>query len=194
MRKVVRSIATVALMFVVATGMAKEPTLSVTPNTEKSLNFEMDAPSIKTVVSILDIDGVIIYSESVNAVNDYSKKFDLRKLPNGNYILKVEDALKNTIFEFDIDDSNVLIAARKENSKPIFKKNEQKVFLNLLNSNMEDVEITIYDSESRVVFNETVVEMLLVEKAFNFEKAYDDTYVVVVKKGKDTFYEDIVVK
>jgi len=194
MRKVVRTIATVALMFVVATSMAKEPTLRVTPNTAKSLNFEMDAPTIQTVVSILDIDGVIIYSERVNAVNDYSKKFDLRNLPNGDYILKVEDALKKTIFEFDIDDSNVLIAARKENSKPIFKKNGQKVFLNLLNSNMEDVEITIYDSENRVVFDETVVETLLVEKAFNFEEAYDDTYVVVVKNGKDTFYEDIVVK
>ena len=194
MKKVVRSIATVALMFVVATSMAKEPTLSVTPHTEKSLIFEMDAPSEQTVISILDIEGIIIFSEKVGDVASYSKKFDLKNLPDGDYVLKIEDTLKETIFEFGIDNSNVLIAERRENTKPIFKKNGQKVFLNLLNSDKEDVKITIYDSENRVVFDETVVDTLLVEKAYNFEKAYKDTYMVVVKNGEGIYYEAIVVK
>lgn len=194
MKKVVRSIATVALMFVVATSMAKEPKLSVAQNTEKSLIFEMEQPSEQTVVSILDVEGVIIYSEKVADVATYLKKFDLRNLPDGNYILTVEDALKVTIFEFDIDDTDVSIEERKENTKPVFKKDGERVFLNLLNSEKEDVKITIYDSENRVVFTETVSDTLLVEKAFNFEKAYEDTYMVVVKNGKNTFYENVIVK
>jgi hypothetical protein len=194
MKKIVRSIATVALMFVIATSMAKEPTLSVTPNTEKSLIFEMDTPSEKTIISILDIDGVIIYSEKVTSAATYSKKFDLRNLPDGNYILSVEDMLKKTTFKFDIDKSNVFIEERKENAKPIFKKNGQMVFLNLLNATKEDVKITIHDSENRLVFNETVADTFLVQKAFNFEKAYADTYMMVVKNGEDTFYENIIVK
>ena len=194
MKKIVRSIATIALMFVIATSMAKEPTLSVTPNAEKSLVFEMEAPSNQTTVSILDSDGVIIYSEKVADAATYTKKFDLRNLPDGDYILKVEDALKETIFEFDIDNSNVLIADRKENTKPVFKKNGQRVFLNLLNTDKADVRITIYDSENRIVFDETVIGTLLVEKAFNFEKAYSDTYMVVVKNEEDTFYENIAIK
>ena len=194
MKKVVRSIATVALMFVVATSMAKEPTLSVSPHTKKSLIFEMEAPSAQTVISILDIEGVIIYSEKVGDVASYSKKFDLRNLPDGDYVLKVEDTLKETLFELNVDNSNVLIEERRENTKPVFKKNAQKVFLNLLNSDKEDVKITIYDSENRVVFNETVVNAVLVEKAFNFEKAYKDTYMVVVKNGEGSYYESIAVK
>ncbi|GAB5475323.1 MAG: hypothetical protein Mars2KO_34220 [Maribacter sp.] len=194
MKKVVRSIATVALMFVVATSMAKEPKLSVAHNTEKSLIFEMEKPSNQTVVSIQDIEGVIIYSEEVADAATYLKKFDLRNLPDGNYILKVEDSLKVTVFEFDINDSDVSIVERKENTKPVFKKDGQKVFLNLLNTDKEDVKITIYDSENRIVFKETVSDTLLVEKAFNFEKAYEDTYRVVVKNGEDTFYENISVK
>lgn len=194
MKKIVRSIATVALMFVIATSMAKEPTLSVTPNTEKSLIFEMDTPSEKTIISILDIDGVIIYSEKVTSAATYSKKFDLRNLPDGNYMLSVEDMLKKTTFKFDIDKSNVFIEERKENAKPIFKKNGQMVFLNLLNATKEDVKITIHDSENRLVFNETVADTFLVQKAFNFEKAYADTYMMVVKNGEDTFYENIIVK
>jgi len=194
MKKVVRSIATVALMFFVATSMAKEPTLSVTPNTEKSLIFKMDATSEQTVISILDVEGVIIYSEKVGSTAAYSKKFNLRNLPDGDYVLKVEDLLKETIFEFDIDNSNVLIEERKENTKPIFKENGQKVFLNLLNPGKGDVKITIYDGENRIVFDETVVDTLLIEKTLNFEKAYEDTYVVVVKNEENIFYEDIVVK
>lgn len=194
MKKVVRSIATVALMFVVATSMAKEPKLSVAHNTEKSLIFEMDGLSNQTKVSIQDVEGVIIYSENVANVATYLKKFDLRNLPDGDYVLKVEDTMKVTVFEFDINDSKVSIAERKENTKPVFKKDGQRVFLNLLNSDKEDVKITIYDSENRVVFKETVTDTFLVEKAFNFEKAYEDTYRVVVKDGDDTFYEDISVE
>ena len=194
MKKIVRSIATVALMFVVATSMAKEPTLRVTNNTEKSLDFEMDAPSGKTVISILDIDGVIIYSEKIASAATYSKKFDLRNLPDGDYTFKVEETLKETIFEFDIDNSTVILEERKENAKPVFNKNGQKVLLNLLNTDKGDVNITIYDSENRVVFNETVVDTFLVQKAFNFEKAYKDNYLMVVKNRENTFFENIVVK
>lgn len=194
MKKVVRSLATVALMFVVATSAAKEPTLNVTPNAEKSISFEMDTNSDQTVVSILDIEGVIIYSEKIGDVATYSKKFNLSNLPDGDYILKVEEVLKETIFEFDIKDSTVLIEDRKENTKPVFRKDGEKVFLNLLNSDMADVNITVYDSENRVVFNETLEDTLLVEKAFNFEQAYKDNYMVVVKNGESTFYEDVLVK
>lgn len=194
MKKVVRSIATVALMFVVATSMAKEPKLSVAQNTEKSLIFELEEPSGQTNVSIQDLEGVIIYSEEVTDAATYLKKFDLRNLPDGSYVLRVEDTSKVTAFEFDINASEVSITERKENTKPVFKKDGQKVFLNLLNSNKEDVKITIYDSENRIVFKETVSDTFLVEKAFNFEKAYEDTYRVVVKNGEDTFYENISVK
>lgn len=194
MKKVVRSIAVVALMFVAATSMAKEPKLSVANTTEKSLIFEMEDPSKQTIISIQDAEGVIIYSENVADVATYLKKFDLRNLPNGDYVLRVEDTLKVTVFEFDINDSKVSIAEKKENVKPVFKKNGQKVFLNLLNSDKEEVKITIYDSVNRVVFKETVSNTFLVEKAFNFEKAYEDTYRVVVTNGVDTYYENISVK
>jgi hypothetical protein len=194
MKKIVRSIATVALMLVVATSAAKEPTLSVSPNAAKSLVFEMEDPSTDTVLSISDVDGVLIYSEKVGNAAPYSKKFNLMNLPNGDYELKVENALKKTVFKFDIDNSNVLIADRNENVKPVFKKNGQKVLLNLLNSDKKDIRITVYDSENRVLFNETVVDTFLVEKAFNFESAYEDTYSVVVQNGEDTFYEEVVIK
>ncbi|MEP3208795.1 MAG: T9SS type A sorting domain-containing protein [Maribacter sp.] len=194
MKKVVRSIAVVALMFVAATGLAKEPKLSVNPSQEKSLNFEMDTTSEETFVRVVDMNGVIIYKEKVETVNSYSKKFNLKNLPEGSYFLEVEDALKETTFEFTVDDSTIRIDKRKENAKPVFRKKEGKVYLNLLNLEKEVVKIKVLDSENRIVFQETIADEMLVEKVFNFEDAFEDNYVVVVQNKKDTYYEDITVK
>lgn len=194
MKKVVRSIAVVALMFVAATGLAKEPKLSLTPNQEKSLNFEMDVTSKQTFVSIVDADGLIIYSENVKELNKYTKKFNLKNLPEGSYFLSVEDSLKETVFAFSVDDTKIVIAKRKENAKPIFRRMEGKVFLNLLNLEKEVVKIKVLDSEGRTVFKETITDEMLIEKVFNFEDAFKDNYTVVVQNNKDTYFEDVLVK
>lgn len=194
MKKIVRTIATVALMFVVATSTAKEPTLTVTPNAEKSLTFAMDATSEQTMISIVDLEGAVIYSNKVIAEAAYSKKFNLSNLPDGSYVLKVEGTLKVTTFEFDIYNSKVLIEERKENVKPVFRNIGEKVYLNFLNLEKEEVKVIVYDSNGRAVFKETIADTMLIEKAFNFEKAFADTYTVVVKNGKDTFYENVFIK
>lgn len=194
MKKVVRSIAVVALMFVVATGLAKEPKLSLTPNVEKSLNFEMDKTSEQTFVSIVDTNGVIIYTEEIAVANIYSKKFNLKNLPEGSYFLKVEDALKETVFAFVIDDSEIKLMERKENVKPVFRKKDGRVFLNLLNLEKEVVKIKVFDSDGRIVFQETITDEMLIEKVFNFEDAFKDNYTVIVKNKKNTYFEAVTVK
>lgn len=182
-------------MFVAATGLAKEPKLSLTPNAEKSLNFEMDATSEQTVVSVVDTYGVIIYTEKVESGNTYSKKFNFKNLPEGIYFIEVEDTLRETVFGFTVKDSNIIITESRENTKPVFRKKEEKVFLNLLNLEREEVEIMVLDSENRIVFEETIPGEMVIEKVFNFEDAFKDDYTVVIKNNKDTtYYEKISVK
>jgi len=194
MKKIVRSVAMIALMFVAETGLAKEPKLSLTPNELKSLNFEMDAVVEQTLVRIVDSNGVVIYSENVTKANIYTKKFNLYNLSEGVYFLNVENALKETVFKFTIKGSNITIAERKENAKPIFRKKEERVFLNLLNLGKEMVKIKVMDSEGRIVFEETVLDKILVEKIFNFKEAFKDTYTVLVQDKNDTYSENIIVK
>ncbi|MFK7813925.1 MAG: hypothetical protein AB8B59_15625 [Maribacter sp.] len=194
MKKVVRSIAVVALMFFTVTGLANEPKLSLTPNTEKSLNFEMDLTSEKTLVSILDNDGVIIYTESVQGKDIYSKKFDLNNLPQGGYFLKVEETMKETIFSFAVVESKIVISEKTENTKPVFRKKEGRVFVNLLNLEKEEVRIKIVDSEFRIVFEEEISNEVLIEKVFNFEDAFKDSYTVIVQNANSTYYDVVNVK
>lgn len=181
-------------MFVAATALAKEPRLSLTPNEEKSLNFKMDTTPEQTLVTIVDTNGEVIFTEKIATGKTYSKKFDLKNLPDGSYFLEVEDTLKEKVFAFVIQNSKVIIAEGKENAKPVFRNKNGKVFLNLLNLKNEVVKIKILDSDNRVVFQETIVDEIVIEKVFNFEDAFKDNYTVVVQNKKDTYFEDVSVE
>ncbi len=77
---------------------------------------------------------------------------------------------------------------------PVFKKKGQIIFLNLLNLDQEKVTIKVYDSEGRVVFKEVIEGDLVVEKAFNFENAFEDDYTIVVIDNNKSFKEVVEVK
>jgi hypothetical protein len=66
--------------------------------------------------------------------------------------------------------------------------------MNLLNLEGNAVSLSVLDSENRVLFNQNVDGNTVIEKAFNFESALQDSYTIVVKNGKDTFYETVVVE
>ncbi len=77
---------------------------------------------------------------------------------------------------------------------PVFKKKGNKLFLNLLNLDQEKVTIKILDNEGRVVFIETLKGELVIEKAFNFENAFENEYTVLVVDNNETFKETVEVK
>jgi len=79
-------------------------------------------------------------------------------------------------------------------SDPVFTKKGDKLFMNLLNLDQQAVEIKVLDSEGRVVFEEVIEGDIIVEKAFNFEKAYNDDYTVVIVDNNKTFKKTVKVR
>ena len=77
---------------------------------------------------------------------------------------------------------------------PIFKKKGDKLLVSLLNLEQKDVMIRIYDNEGRVVYKEVLEGKLVIEKAFNFENAFENDYTVVVTENKKSFKETVAVK
>ncbi|MGB5666589.1 MAG: hypothetical protein WBM53_07065 [Maribacter sp.] len=193
MKTIMKFTAIVAFMFTTMVGLAKEPKLSiVSENDIKSLVFELDSQSKETLIQFMDANDEVLYSESIdNEV--YLKKFNLKKLKDGFYYFLADDSARSILYKILLEGDDVKIVERKENAKPVFRTLGDKVFLNLLNLDRKDVEIKVYDSESRVVYKETLKDQILVEKAFNFEKAYSDNYTLVIKDGSDIYYENIVV-
>lgn len=185
--------AMIALMFTTVVGMAREPKLSLMTNGQsKSLVVELDTQHDETFLKIIDEDQNIIFSEKVSE-SSYSKKFDLNELESGSYYFEVDDALRTLVYPISVGNKEVKILKRIENTKPVFRLKGDRLFLNLLNLGGKDVQIKVFDSSNRTLFKEVIKNETVITKAFNFESAYEDHYTVVVKEGKNIYYEDIVV-
>ena len=99
--------------------------------------------------------------------------------PEKIYGKKANEVVKN-ILDIELD--------------PTFKRKGDKLFVNLLNLDQEKVTIKVVDSNGRVVFMETFKDEVVVEKAFNFEKAYEDNYTVIVVDNKESFKEVVEIR
>lgn len=77
---------------------------------------------------------------------------------------------------------------------PVFVKKGDTLLLNLLNLTQDTVRLEVYDSENRLVYSEKIDGEVVIEKAFNFEKAYEDEYTVVVVDTLGTYKETMKVK
>ncbi len=184
----------VALFFVTMAVNASEPILTAgSRSNAKSLVLELDSKSPETSVRLYDAEDNIIFSDYItNAI--YAKKFDLKNLTEGSYVFRVENALSAYIYTIDVKKGSVDIVKRKENSKPVFRKKDSVVYLNLLNLDKKDVKIQVTDSSNRMVFEEVVTDEMIVQKVFNFKTANPDGYTISVKDGNDVYYEAIVVQ
>lgn len=195
MKKVLKFTTVVAFMFVTVISKADDfkSSLATTEN-GKNLIFKLDAASEETKIKLVDNNGILIYSEDISGQIGYFKKFNLNNLEKGIYSMKIEDSMTVIMYTISLSDTDIRIIERKENTKPVFRKKGEMVFLNLLNLEKEDVQIKVYDSANRIVFSERLKNDMIVEKAFNFANAYKDTYTVMVKNSNDVYYEHIVIK
>ena len=77
---------------------------------------------------------------------------------------------------------------------PVFIKKGDKLLLNLLNVTQGTVLLQVFDSEDRLVYSETIEGEMVIEKAFNFERAFEDEYTVVVVDKLGTYTETMNIK
>ncbi len=195
MKSILKTSTAIAVLLCSLTGLAKEPMLRLTHKEDvRTLTFRLDTPSKETVIRFFDNLGNTIYSEKTGDVATYGKKFDLMKLADGYYFLEVEDSFKEIVYTIEVSTEDAKVINKEEKLKPVFRKKGNRLFLNLLNPKESNVEIKVLDSSNRVIYREVVEGQLVVEKAINFENAFEDNYTVVVSNEGNTYYENISVE
>lgn len=180
----------IALVFGTMAVSANDGKLSTTDT--RGIIYELDSEVGTTTIKLTDANGNIIYFENIEKTN-YAKRFDLKKLKDGLYFFTEEDSLKTTVYTISVEDNDVKMVERKEKAKPVFRKANGMVYLNLLNLNKKEVAIKVYDSSNRLVFSEKRDNEMIIEKVFNFTQAFEDSYTIVVTDSNNTYYEAISV-
>ena len=183
-----------AFLFITAFGMANKIDLRIDPEeNSKTLVFRYDNLSTDAMLKFIDEQGNVIFSESLEDKAEYLKRFNLNTLETGTYFLEVEDAIKETEYTILVEDSGISIENKLEKNKPVFRKKDGLVYLNLLNLSKKEVEIKVFDNDNRVVFNQVFEKEERIEKAFNFKNAYSGRYNIMVKNLNDKYFEEVIV-
>lgn len=195
MKNYLKITAVIGLIFTTTTTMANEPTIDLENGKDgKSILLKLDSQSADSNIRLTDSEGNILFNENSSGKN-FSKKLNLDKLEDGNYSLKVESELNTLVFNVTIDDANLSVEKSREiKNKPSAFQKDKKVYLNYLNKGLEPVEISIRDKNDNTVYEETREGDLLVKGIYNLNRAPKGEYMLMVKYGNETFFENIVIK
>ena len=77
---------------------------------------------------------------------------------------------------------------------PVFSKQNNKVKMQFINWDLNEVYIVVLDSKNREVFRENLKGEFSISKVFNFDSAYSDTYRIRVYDNGLQFEEEFTVR
>jgi hypothetical protein len=195
MKNYLKITAVIGLIFTTTTTMANEPTIDLENGKDgKSILLKLDSQSADSNIRLTDSEGNILFNENFSGKN-FSKKLNLDKLEDGNYSLKVENEVNTLVYNVTIDDANLSVEKSREiKNKPLAFQKDKKVYLNYFNRSLAPVEVSIRDKNDNKVYEETREGDLLVKGIYNLSRAPKGEYMLMVKYGNETFFENIVIK
>lgn len=89
-------------------------------------------------------------------------------------------------------DKNPVVKERTASTTAVQTRGN-KVYVNLLNLGGASVTVKVYDEVNRLLYFKKFEESPVIEKAFNFEEAYEGTYSVIVNDGEETYAASVEV-
>ena len=137
MRKVLKRVLLIVVM--VTTLMVKGNNVIVNINEKsKVINLEFKNNDGELRIIIKDGHGEILHAEKYKGLK-FSKTFDFKSVPNGDYYIEVEGETKVKVFPLAISRKGVELIKNEEAVyfKPIIRRVEDKLFISKLNLKQE---------------------------------------------------------
>jgi Secretion system C-terminal sorting domain len=162
---------------------------------EKSVMVNLGSVQKEEIlISIEDANGNTLVSESVKNNANFVKKYNVSKLEEGQYFITVTKKTLRTVQPFIVSSIGVTMSdvEKKEKFLPYVIQNGNKLDVNVLLGNYNNITIKILDNEGRSALNDTNYVVLTLHKRFDLSKLPAGNYVAEVTAGDETFYYSIV--
>lgn len=196
MKTKIISITLAAVLMVSTAGVfagSQDPMIRLAQMGENVLHLYMDSLDQAGKFTIYDELRHTLYAESWEEMLDYKKRFDLSKLPDGDYSFEIEHAQKITIYSFAVTDHRVIISPDVlERYVPTIVFKDDLLGISLLNPQASDVEITITDTSGEQLINDVLAEKQLVTIRYNLTQLPVGNYTVKVKTEGRTYYQKVL--
>ena len=182
-------VAILLLAFIVK-GNTVQPNFNVIVTGSKFINLTLLNADGATSIRFIDKYGKTLHKEVLKGINN-SKKYDLSTLPEGNYIIELNANSKTIQYPVEVTNKNVTIKDGILKRKPLFLIEDNKVVVTRFSEKKQTMKIAVYDSNSNVIYADTLEGKLNVGKILNFSKLKDGYYKVVVKSDGKLFKKEI---
>ncbi|MDN3642598.1 hypothetical protein QWY87_07815 [Lutimonas halocynthiae] len=168
-------------------------------NTVKERESKVTIVSFKKLklgskLSIKDVNGIVLYKESIIKAGDYSKGFDLTSLPNGDYVFELDTELKITIIPFNVVSNQVAFKKDKKSTvyKPFVRVKDDRVYVSRLSLEEDPIECKIYyENNYELVLAEKFEKESQLKRIYDFSTAEKGNYVFVFKSNGRTFTKTV---
>ncbi|WP_406685406.1 hypothetical protein N1F78_06685 [Seonamhaeicola sp. MEBiC1930] len=158
-------------------------------------DFKVTALTINNVkegnlLSIKDINGSIIYTETIEQSGSYTKGFDLTELPDGKYFFELIKDIEIKTIPFTVKSNIATFNKEKETIifKPFVKTDNDLVYITKLAPELEPLKINVYGlysgGASELLFTETIKGKENIERVLKLDKG---DYKIVFHSNNKTY-------
>jgi hypothetical protein len=140
-------------------------------------------------IKIVNSDETALITETVKNVTDFSKKYNVKRLEDGQYRLIVTKKTIRTVQPFSIRGGVVSMSAleQKEKFLPTVNFRNDKLDVNVLLGNYSNIMLKIYDEEGKLVKNEKHYVVLQLNQRYDVSQLPKGNYTAQVMAGDETF-------
>jgi len=195
MKSLIKKSLVIAMLFTAMVMVASNEDSGVTFTVidSKLIDLKLQNSDGDILISVKDIDGHVLYSENYEGLN-FSKKYDLATLPNGDYFFEIEGSTKIKLMPFKVSSKKVSFNNEIETVyyKPTVRQDENLVYVSKVTFNEEaSLAISLYDEKLNVLYSEDLSGTLSLGKVLDISKLEKGNYKLVLKSGNKVFTQGI---
>ncbi len=161
----------------------------------KLIDLKLNNSDGNLKISVKDVSGAILYTEKFEG-NYFSKKYDLKTLPAGNYYFEIEGFTKISLMPFKITAKGLEFNGKIESTfyKPTVRQDGDLVFISKITFNEESLEISLVDDQLNTLYKEKLTDAINLRKTLNLINLKSGTYTVFTKSAGKSFEQKIYKK
>jgi hypothetical protein len=166
----------------------EDPVPANTADSEENISTLIKVqPNMNTDVSIMDREGIIIFSDRLLKKSEAGKMYDLSNLENGTYTFITESDQKTVEKTLKVENSEIKVLKEEKEYLPVFKIDGDILRISYFNSEGNDISITLEDNAA-IYFESERSNELSYGKMLNIKKLSRGDYSVSLEAGPNTYY------
>lgn len=174
-------------MFATLLSFANEVSFITIKNDAEKTSLTLTDVKQGNLLSLKDKNGIVLYKESIQKAGNYTKGFDLTKLPNGTYSFELDKDVEISTIPFTVIAGAVTFNKEDEKVfyKPVTRVIGDRLYVTKLSLDAAPLKIDIYyeangdNSFQEPVYSETIENTKIIERVYKLTNLEHGNFEVV---------------